>query len=332
MELKTYISSWIPDEALEIVKASAEVKIRKAKYPASRKTLLNEIRDVEGLLCFLTDKIDSDVIEAARKLRVISNCAVGVDNVDVESATKRGIFVTNTPEVLTETTADLTWALLMCIARRITEAENFIKTGKWRRWHLMLMTGTDVHGKTLGIVGLGRIGAAVARRAKCFGMKILYYDTVRHPSLEEKLNLEYVNLEGLLKNSDYVTLHVPLLKQTYHLLGERELSMMKSTAYLVNASRGAVIDEKALIKALRRRKIAGAALDVFEKEPISKDHPLLKFENVVAVPHIGSATVETRTKMAIMAAENLVKVLSGKMPHSLVNQELLKIKPLATES
>ncbi len=331
VDMKAYISAWIPEEALEIVEASLEAKIRKKKYPIDRKMLLREIKDVDGLLCFVTDKIDSGVVSAARKMKVISNCAVGVDNIDIEAATKKGIFVTNTPDILTETTADLTWALLMSLARRITEAEKYIKMGKWKYWHLLLMAGTDIYGKTLGIVGLGRIGTAVARRAQCFGMKILYYDAVRNPELEEKLHLEFADLETMLKKSDYVTLHVPLMKQTYHLIGERELSCMKPSAFLINASRGAIIDEKALVAILKEKKIAGAALDVFEKEPINKNHPLLKFSNVIVVPHIGSATVETRTRMVMMAAENLVKVLNGKMPHSLVNHELLKNKPLIKE-
>jgi glyoxylate reductase len=280
----------------------------------------------------LTDKIDKEVLDAAPNLRVISSYSVGFDHIDVEEATKRGIYVTNTPGVLTETTADLAWSLLMTIARRIVEADKFVRTGKWKvGWSPTLLLGRDVYGKTLGIVGLGRIGSAVAKRARGFDMKVLYYDVIRPPPEREKeLGVEFAPLDRLLKESDFVTLHVPLTKETYHMISERELKLMKSTAFLINTSRGAVIDEKALVKALKEGWIAGAALDVFEKEPIDLDNPLLELENVVLVPHIGSASTETRSKMAEMAAKNLIAVLKGEEPPFLVNPEVMKVRPLST--
>ena len=327
---KVFVTRRLFDEAISLIEEYADVEVYDSEEePAPYDLILEKVRDIDGLLCLLTDKIDARVIEAGERLKVISNYAVGYDNIDVEAATKRGIYVTNTPGVLTETTADLAWAILMAIARRVVEADKYVRAGRWvHAWGPKMMLGSDVHGKTLGIVGLGRIGSAVARRAKGFNMRVIYYDVVRREDLEGELDLEYKPLEELLKEADYITLHVPLTKDTYHLIGERELNMMKPTAYLINTSRGAVIDQRALYRALKERRIAGAALDVFEKEPIDQDDPLLELDNVVLTPHIGSASVETRKKMAMMAAENLVSVLRGVEPPNLVNPEVRKIRPL----
>ena len=327
---KVFVTRRLFDEAISLIEEYADVEVYDSEEePAPYDLILEKVRDIDGLLCLLTDKIDARVIEAGERLKVISNYAVGYDNIDVEAATKRGIYVTNTPGVLTETTADLAWAILMAIARRVVEADKYVRAGRWvHAWGPKMMLGSDVHGKTLGIVGLGRIGSAVARRAKGFNMRVIYYDVVRREDLEGELGLEYKPLEELLREADYITLHVPLTKDTYHLIGERELNMMKPTAYLINTSRGAVIDQRALYRALKERRIAGAALDVFEKEPIDQDDPLLELDNVVLTPHIGSASVETRKKMAMMAAENLVSVLRGVEPPNLVNPEVRKIRPL----
>jgi len=327
---KVFLTRKLFDEAISLIEEYADVEVYESEEePAPYDLILEKVRDVDGLLCLLTDKIDARIIEAGERLKVISNYAVGYDNIDVEAATRRGIYVTNTPGVLTETTADLAWAILMAIARRVVEADKYVRAGRWiHAWGPKMMLGSDVHGKTLGIIGLGRIGSAVARRAKGFNMRIIYYDIFRREDLERELGLEYKPLEELLKEADYVTLHVPLTKETHHLIGERELDLMKPTAYLINTSRGAVIDQRALYKALKERRIAGAALDVFEKEPIDPDDPLLELDNVVLTPHIGSASVETRKKMAMMAAENLVSVLKGVEPPNLVNPEVRRIRPL----
>jgi glyoxylate reductase len=268
------------------------------------------------------------VIEAGKSLRVISNIAVGYDNIDLNRATKRGIYVTNTPGVLTETTADLAWALLMAAARRIPEAESYLRSGSWKiQWNLMFMTGTDVHGKTLGIIGLGRIGQAVAQRARGFNMTMLYYDEKRNTELESKLGVKYADMDAIFRESDFVTLHVPLTEKTRNLVSGRQLNLMKKTAILINTSRGPVVDEKDLYKALKEGKIGGAGLDVFQREPIEMSNPLLKLNNVVLLPHIGSATVETRTKMAMVAVENAITALEGGIPMNLVNPDALEIRP-----
>lgn len=324
-----YVTRTIPERALKVLQEVANVKMRREEMPPSKEEIIQQISDVDGLLCLLTDKIDSEVIEAGKNLKVISNYAVGFDNIDVETATRHGIYVTNTPGVLTETTADFTWALLMAVARRIVEADKYVRQGFWKvAWAPMMMLGKDIYGKTLGILGLGRIGAAVARRARGFNTRILYHSRTRKVDLEKELGVEYADFETLLRDSDFVTIHLPLTNETFHMIGERELSLMKKTAYLVNTSRGSVVDQKALYYALKEGKIAGAALDVFEQEPVNLSDPLLQLENVVIAPHIASASVETRTKMGVMAAENLVSVLKGRIPPNLVNADVLRIRPL----
>jgi glyoxylate reductase len=256
---------------------------------------------------------------------VISNMAVGYNNIDVAEATRRNILVTNTPDVLTETTADLTFALLMATARRITEAERFLRDGKWKIWSPMLLTGQDVYGATLGIIGLGRIGSAVARRARGFDMRVLYHSTRRNEQAERDLGVQYAGLDELLSESDFVVIMTPLTPQTRNLIGARELALMKPTAVLVNTARGGVVDERALYDALKDGKIWAAGLDVFEQEPVPTDHPLLSFPNVTALPHIGSASIRTRIRMAELAAENLLDGLAGRVPKCLVNREVAGI-------
>jgi len=329
VQKKVFVTRLLPEEALNLLKTRFDIEVWTEETPPPKSLLLEKVKLVDGLCCLLTDRIDREVIDAAGKqLKGISQVAVGYDNIDVEAATKKGIYVTNTPGVLTETTADFAFALLMATARRIVEADRYVREGKWRiPWGLMMMLGQDIWGKTLGIVGLGRIGLAAARRAKGFNMRILYYDLVRNQQAEKDLGLEYVNLETLLRESDFVTLHVSLSPSTHHLINEERLKLMKRTACLINTSRGPVVDEKALYKALKEGWIWAAGLDVWEKEPVELSNPLLSLPNVTAAPHMASASYETRTKMAVMAAENLIATLGGKEPPNLVNREVLKVRP-----
>jgi len=294
--------------------------------PLPRDVLLREVAGVEGLLCLLTDQIDEELLNAAPRLRVVSQMAVGVDNIDVAACTRRGIPVGNTPGVLTETTADLAWALLMATARRIVEAEAYTRSGAWKTWEPMGLLGRDVAGATLGIIGLGAIGAAVARRAGGFNMRILYHSRQRKPEMEAELGLEYHPMEEVLREADFVSLHCALTPETHHLISTRELELMKPTAILINTTRGPVVDQPALAAALRLGKIAAAGLDVFEKEPVPLDDPILALPNVVALPHIGSASIATRGRMAKMAADNLLAALSGQRPPNLVNPEAWREK------
>ncbi len=278
------------------------------------------------MLCLLTDTIDGEVLEAAGTgCKIFANYAVGYDNVEVDAATKRGVMITNTPGVLTDTTADLAWALIFAVARRIVEGDQFFRTGQWRGWGPLQFLGHDIHGATLGIVGAGRIGTAVGLRSVGFSMKVLYADEVDNTQLEQETGARRVPFDELLRRSDFVSLHVPLNAQTRHLIGERELGLMKPTAYLINTSRGPVIDEAALVEALRAKAIAGAGLDVYEGEPASAPG-LTDLPNVVCIPHLGSATEATRSKMATMAATNLVAGLRGERPPNLVNPQVLETR------
>lgn len=321
---KVFVTRIIPEAGLKLVLENCDAEVWQEETPPPREVLIEKIRDCEGVLTLLSDKMDAEVMDNAPKLRVISNYAVGYDNIDVPEATKRGIMVTNTPGVLTETTADLAFALILATARRIVEADKYTRMGIWKTWGPMLLLGRDVYGATLGIIGFGRIGQAVARRAKGFNMRILYYDIKSNEEAERELGAEYRDLPSLLKEADIVSIHTPLTKETYHMIGEKELYLMKPTAILVNTARGAVVDQKALYKVLKEKRIFGAGLDVYEKEPIDKDDPLIELDNVVLLPHIGSASVETREKMAIMAAENLLAGLRGERPKHLVNPEVLE--------
>lgn len=288
--------------------------------PVPRHVLEKEIRDVEGIYCLLTESIDQDLMDKGENLKVISNMAVGYNNIDIDNATKKGIAVTNTPGVLTETTADLTFALLMATARRIVESELYLREGKWQTWSPMLLTGQDIHGATIGIIGLGRIGEALVRRAKGFNMKVIYHNRTPKPIVEKELGAEYRELDELLKESDYVCVMTPYTPETKNLISFEQFSLMKKNAILINTSRGGIVNENALFEALKSKKIWGAGLDVFEEEPLPVDHPLLTFPNVVVTPHIGSASINTRLKMAQLAAENLVGILNGEEVNYIVNK------------
>jgi len=327
---KVYVTRIIPEPGLSILKEYCDIEVHESKeWPPSREELINKVKDKDGLLCLLTDKVDSEVMDAAPNLKVISTYSVGFDHIDVEAATKRGIYVTHTPGVLTDAVAEFTICLLLAITRKILDADRTIRSGQWNKpWNPFFLTGPELKGKTLGIIGMGRIGRAVAEKIKGFGMKIIYYDVYRNERAEKELGVEYKDLDTVLKESDFVSLHVPLTKETKHMIGERELKLMKTSAYLINTARGPVVDTDALVKALKERWIAGAALDVFEQEPLPPDHPLIKLENVVLAPHIASATIEARQRMAELAARNLIAVLKGEEPPALVNPEVKKVRPL----
>ncbi len=320
---KVFITRRLPDIDLEQLHQIAEVETWTEKQHPPYSILLDKVKQIDGLLCLLTDSIDRKLIETGTSLKVISQMAVGYDNIDVATATARGIPVGNTPGVLTNATADLTWALLMAAARRIVEAEKFVRAGQWQTWEPTLLLGADLNGSTLGIVGFGRIGQEVARRAKGFDMKILYYSRHRKElALERSLGVEYAELETLLSESDFVTLHASLSAETDHLISDRALQLMKSSAILINTARGAIVDPSALERALKNNQIAGAALDVTDPEPITLDSPLLKLDNVIITPHIGSASYQTRAKMAQMAVNNLIAGLEAQRLPNCVNCEV----------
>ena len=323
MKPKVFVTRLLPEVAMERINSFCDADVWRGQLPPSREVILRKVRDAEGLVCLLTDKIDAEVMSKAPHFRVISNYAAGFDNIDVIEATKRRIIVGNTPDVLTETTADFTFALMMAAARRVVEGDRNVRGGQWKTWGPMILLGQDVHGATLGIVGLGRIGVAVARRAKGFGMKVLYYSRTRRMEAETKLGVQYAEFDRLLTESDFITLHVNLTLETFHLIGKEQLEKMKRTCVLVNTSRGQVVDNVALYEALRVGSIAFAALDVTEPEPIPADHRLLTLQNLVITPHIASASVKTRTEMALIAAENLIAGLKGELPPHAVNPEVL---------
>jgi glyoxylate reductase len=306
-----YVTRRIPEAGLRMVGEACDVRMWEGELPPPGDIILQEVADCDGLLCLLTEPIDAQVIATGKRLQVISQFAVGVDNIDLDAATARGIPVGHTPGVLTEATADMTFALLMTAARRIPEGIQKVRAGEWLTWEPLGLLGADVWGATLGIVGMGRIGEAVTRRARGFQMRVLYYDPVRRPNLEEELELECVDLDTLLAQSDYVSLHCPLIPQTHHLIDEQALQQMKPTSILVNAARGPVVDTDALVRALQEGWIARAALDVTDPEPMLADHPLVALPNCIVVPHIASATVTARKLMATMAAENLLAGLRG---------------------
>jgi glyoxylate reductase len=323
MKPKVFVSRMIPQEGLDLVLAACDAEVNTDDKHLSQAELIHKVSGKEGLLCLLTDDINDAVLGANPQLKVVANVAVGFNNIDVEAATRRKVMVTNTPGVLDNTTADFTWCLLMASARRLAESERYTRAGKYTGWGIMLLCGDDVFGKTLGICGLGRIGRGVAKRSKGFEMRILYTDAVRAPAeVERELEAQFVEKETLFREADFVTLHVPLLPETHHYVSSKELKLMKKTAHLINASRGPVVDEVALVQALRERWIAGAGLDVYEYEP-QLAPGLTELDNVTLAPHIASASVETRMKMAVMAATNLVEALQGRRPPNLVNPEVL---------
>jgi len=325
MKPRIFISRKIPDRGLNKIKEYFDIDLWPKYGPPTKKQIIRRIKNADGMVSLLSDKIDAEVMDAAPYLSIIAQLAVGYDNIDINEATKRGIYVTNTPEVLTETTADFAWALMMAVARRVVEADNYVRKGKWKvGWHPEMFLGYDVHGSTLGIVGLGRIGSAIARRAKGFNMRILYYDTIRREDIEKELGIIYTDLDNLLKESDFVTLHVPLTNETRHLINEERLKLMKKNAIIINTSRGPVIDEKALYKALKEKWIAGAGLDVLEKEPPLKDNPLFQLDNVIVTPHMAWYSIDSLTEIQRKAAEEVARVLSGQLPINLVNKDVLK--------
>lgn len=315
MKQTVYITRKLPNEIVEKLSRRLHVRMWEEEgKPVPREILLKEVENVNGLICLLTDTIDEEVITRAKHLQIISNVAVGYNNIDVKAATKKGIIVTNTPGVLTETTADLTFTLLMAAARSVTAASDALRGGQWGAWSLMEFTGQDIFGATLGIIGLGRIGEALVKRAQGFNMNVLYYNRTRKYDKERKLGITYAEQTELLKRSDFVCLMLPYSPEVHHLIGKEELSLMKRNAILINTARGGLVDEEALYHALKSGEIWGAGLDVFEQEPVPVNHQLLTLTNVVTLPHIGSASLKTRMKMAHLAADNIVRVLNGDAP------------------
>lgn len=321
MKPRVCVTRQLPREGMDLLARDCEVDCNLHDRGMTREELLNSVRNADGLVTLLSDTIDAEIMDSGPRLKVIANYAVGFNNIDIKAATERGIAVTNTPGVLTETTADLAWALLMAVARRIVESDRFMRSGKFQGWAPMLYLGNDIYGKTLGIVGFGRIGRAVARRASGFDMKVLYSGRRRAPEEDERTcNAAFCSLETLLRESDFISLHVPLTESTRHLIGDAQFDIMKESSILINTARGAVVDEKALVRALKAGKIAGAGLDVYEHEP-GFEPELAEMDDVVMVPHIGTASVATRTKMATMVAGDTIDVLEGRMPAHLVNPE-----------
>lgn len=317
--MKVLVTVRLPQEVLSLITRWHEVDSNPEDRPMPRAELLEKIGDRDGLLCAVTDRVDDELLECAPKLKMVANYAVGYDNVDLAAATARGIRVSNTPGVLTDATADLTFALILAVARRVVEGDKLTREGQFKYFAPLLFLGRDVSGKNLGIIGLGNIGKAVARRARGFNMPVLYYSRRRIPEVEEReLGVSYVTMEELLAQSDFVSLHIPLGAETRHIIGREQLKQMKPTAFLINASRGPVVDEQALVEALQLKQIAGAGLDVYENEP-ALTPGLTDLQNVVLMPHSGSATRETRTKMASLAAENLLAGLRGELPPNCLN-------------
>jgi len=327
LDANVYVTRAIPQPGIDLlVEACARVGVNPHDRVLARDELLVAVRGRDAVLCLLTDTIDAAVLDAAAGCKVFANCAVGYNNIDVAAATARRIAVTNTPGVLTDATADLTWALLFAAARRIPEGDRYTRAGRFTGWSPMLLLGADISGRTLGIIGAGRIGTAVALRSRGFRMRVLYFDQVQNEALEQAVGAQRVDLDTLLRESDFVSVHVSLDATTRHLIGARELAAMKPTAILLNTSRGPVVDEAALVAALRERRIAGAGLDVFEDEPRLAPG-LAELDNAVIPPHLGSATIGTRTRMATLAATNLLAVLRGETPPNLVNPEVLASAP-----
>ena len=321
-----FVARRIAQEALDRIAEATEAEVWPEELPPPYETIREKARDADGLLTLLSDRIDDDLMQAAPRLKVVSNYAVGFDNIDVEAATRCGIVVGNTPGVLNETTADFAFTLLMAAARRVAEADSYTRQSKWRTWGPMTLLGQDIHHATLGLVGLGRIGREVARRARGFSMEVLYHDVERRSEAEEtELGVEYVpELGALLARCDFISVHVPLVEETRHLIGAEQFSAMKPTAVFVNTSRGPVVDQGALYEALSDGQIFAAGIDVTEVEPIARDDPLLSLDNIIIAPHIASGSFATRRSMALMAADNLLAGLRGEMPPNCVNPEALR--------
>jgi len=319
---KVFVTRAIPEEGLNLLRKYCEVEVSPYDRMLTKEELLEKVQGKNAVITQLTDKVDKEFFETAKDVKIVANYAVGFDNIDLEEATIRGVYITNTPDVLTNATAELAWALLFATARRVVESDKFMRSGKFQGWAPMLFLGKGVTGKTLGIIGAGRIGQAFAKMAKGFDMKILY--TARSPKkeFEEETGAQYVDLDTLLKESDFVSIHVPLTPETRHLIGEKELKLMKKSAILINTGRGPVVDEKALVKALKNKDIYAAGLDVYEREPMFEEE-LAQLDNVVMLPHIGSATEEARRDMSILVAQNIIDVIEGRVPRTLVNKDIL---------
>ncbi|MGZ3636476.1 MAG: 2-hydroxyacid dehydrogenase [Ktedonobacterales bacterium] len=320
---RVFVSRIIPDAGLNLIREFCDATIWQEELPPPRETLLRDTRDADGLVSLLTDRIDGELLDACPRLRVVSNMAVGFDNIDIPAATERGVLAGNTPGVLTETTADFAFALLMASARRIVEGVDYVRAGRWETWGPMLLMGVDVHHATLGLVGLGRIGAEMAKRARGFDMRVLYYDVFRREDLEQSLHIEYAALDDVLAQADFVSVHTPLTLETHHLMNRERFSKMKPSAILINTARGPIVETDALVDALREGRIAGAALDVTDPEPLPVDHPLVSMPNCIVVPHIASASAATRGKMAEIAARNLIAGLKGEPLPSGLNPDAL---------
>ena len=318
-----YVTRMLPDAALDLLREHCDVEINLEDKVLARSELLAKVRGRDAVLCLLTDTINDEVFAAAgQQCKIFANYAVGFNNIDVDAATRRGIFVSNTPDVLTDATADLAWTLLFSAARRVVEADKFLRDGKFQGWGPMLLLGLDITGKTLGVIGTGRIGGNFAAKAKNFNMKILYNDIQANPAFEAQTGGVYTDKDTLLEQADFVSLHVPLLPSTHHLISTRELKLMKKTAVLINTARGPVVDEKALAQALKAGEIWGAGLDVFENEP-AVEPALLECSNAVLLPHVASATIETRTNMGFIAVQNILAAMRGEVPPNLINKEVL---------
>lgn len=313
----------IPEVGLQLLGAAADVRLWPEEQPPTPTELAELIQGCDGVLTMVSDAITPDLLDREPQLKVVSNFAVGYDNIDVPAATARGVAICNTPGVLTEATADAAFALLMAMARRIPEGIEFVKAGQWRFWQPMLLLGHDINGATLGIIGFGRIGQAVARRARGFNMRILYHSRTRRPEAEAELGATYVPLDDLLREADFITLHLPATPESRHLIGPREFELMKREAILINAARGPVVDTDAVLAALQAGRIAGAALDVTDPEPLPAGHPLTELPNAIVVPHTGTSTIAVRNKMAEMSARNALAIVRGERPLAIVNPEVL---------
>lgn len=310
---KVLVTRRIPNEGISKLREHFDVEVNELDRKLTYEELKEKVKGKDGVLCQLADKIDGELMDIEPSVKIFANYAVGYNNMDVDAAKKRNIYLSNTPDVLTDVTADFAWALLFAAARRVVEGDKYIREGKFVGWFPQLILGKEISGKTLGIIGAGRIGRTFATRGKAFNMKIMYYSRSRKEEFEKETGAEFAALEEVLRKSDYISLHTPLTKETIHMISDKEFDMMKDTAILINTSRGPVVDEKALVRALSEKKIWGAGLDVFEKEP-DVEEGLKSLNNVVLCPHIGSATEETRVKMAVMAADNIIDALNGKVP------------------
>jgi glyoxylate reductase len=323
MQPKVYITRRIPESGIKLLQESCDVEIWDSDDVVPRDVFLKAISDKDAVLCLLTDKVDAETMDVAKSVKIFANMAVGFDNIDVEECTKRGVMASNTPGVLTDTTADFAFTLLMAAARRIREGHEFIQAGKWETWGPLLLMGQDIHHATLGLIGLGRIGTEMARRGQGFSMRVIYNDVVRREDLEQELGLEYADFDTVLRESDFVSMHVPYMPATHHLISTEQLAMMKQSAVLINTARGPIVDPQALYTALKSGEIWAAGLDVTDPEPIPMDDPLLTLDNCLIAPHIASASFNTRSDMSELAANNILAALSGERPPTILNPDVL---------